>query len=119
MARVSVTVREGPKFTRHRFDTLAAGLELARNETERMSHEAHGKPAQALMRKLEPVEQVVGRVELTVSQRRFGKSHRAGLDVRGDGSIEAYAGGISREVIEPVPGEDVYDALRRAIESAN
>jgi len=61
-------------------------------------------------REYEPVRQVVGRFEL-----RGPNGVRAGIDVRGDGSAEAYRGWIRKQVIEQRPGESAVDALRREL----
>lgn len=63
-----------------------------------------------LMRRLEPVQVVVGRLELSGP----GRLH-AGIDVRGDGSSEAFTGRFRRRVVEQRRGESPYDALRREL----
>jgi hypothetical protein len=65
------------------------------------------------IREFEPVQQVAARAEL-----RCPGGLRAGLDVRGDGSAEAYTGRLRRSLVEQEPGEDAIAALRRAVEQA-
>ena len=74
-------------------------------------HGAHTAPeGGGLLRKIEPVQQVVARLEL-----RGPKRLRAGVDVRGDGSSESYTGRVHRRLIEQRPDESAYDALRREL----
>jgi hypothetical protein len=63
-----------------------------------------------LIRRIEPVQQVVARLELRGPGRL-----RAGVDVRGDGSSEAYTGRVRRRLVGQRAGEDAYGALRRAL----
>jgi hypothetical protein len=107
-----LTVRRGAKVERERFDALpdaiaameGRGLEL---EGEAGELAVGGK----LMRRIEPVKQVVARLELSGPHRL-----RAGVDVRGDGSSESYTGRLQRELIELRPGESSYEALRRVLQ---
>jgi hypothetical protein len=107
----TVTVRSGPKVERERY----AALEEALDAIERRGHELErGAGARSvggtLVRRFEPVHQVVARLELTGPGRL-----RAGIDVRGDGSSEGFTGRLRRRLIEQRAGESPYEALRRAL----
>jgi hypothetical protein len=59
-------------------------------------------------REFAPAQQVAARAEL-----KGPRGLRAGIDLRGDGSAEAWTGRLGRRLVEPLPGEDAYAALRR------
>ena len=74
-------------------------------------------PAETRLRRYGPAEQVVARVELAGPQRRLAGTH-AGVDIRGDGSTEAYVGRIRRRPLDRPAGEDAVAALHRALRDA-
>jgi hypothetical protein len=66
-----------------------------------------------MLREFEPGERVAARVELSTGG--WLRSREAGVDVMGDGSLVAYAGGMGRRRLEPRQGESAYDAVRREL----
>jgi hypothetical protein len=109
--KYTVTIRTRSRPRKERFagvDDALASMEARGRELEQDAAE----PARGgtLIRKLEPVQIVVARLELSGPRRL-----RAGIDVRGDGSSEAFTGRVRRRLVEQRPGESAYDALRRAI----
>lgn len=109
-----VTVRQGAKVSSERLEELEHALLVIESRGETLAREVATAPAPSaggrVLRRYEPVQQVVGRIEL-----RGPRRLRAGVDVRGDGSSEAYTGRVRRALIEQRAGESPYDALRRAL----
>ena len=101
-----VTVRRGAKVTHAThasLDEALTDLEAEARTTPRREH------VEFLGRSYEPV---AARIELK------GARVRAGLDVRGDGTLLAWTGRVRRSVIEPEPGESAMAALRRTLDGA-
>jgi hypothetical protein len=93
------------------------GLDEALDEVEANARDLSDKADAGtvdtlLFRKYDPVQQVVGRVELAGPRRL-----RAGIDVRGDGSVESYTGRLRRQLISQRADESAYAALRRTVAS--
>jgi hypothetical protein len=107
----TLTVRSDARVRKQRYEDLDSALD----ELERIAHElAEGARARPVggtfIRTIEPVQQVLARIELAGPDRL-----RAGMDVRGDGSSEAFTGRLRRTLIEQRGKESAYDALRRAL----
>ena len=112
MGGYSLKTRSGAKVERDRFKELEHALLAIESKGERLQEEANARPVDLKFgRKFEPVQQVTARLELSGPGRI-----RAGIDVRGDGSAEAWTGRVRRRLIEQLPKESPYDALRRALQ---
>jgi hypothetical protein len=104
--------RSGAKVERASFDELSEALAALERRGEELQEGADARTVDLkLGRHFEPVQQVVARLELAGPARL-----RAGVDVRGDGSAEAWTGRMRRKLIEQLPKESAYDALRRSLE---
>ena len=91
--------------------TLAEALKAIEREGRELAADADARPeGGTLIRRLEPVQIVVARLELAGPGRL-----RAGVDVRGDGSSEAFVGRLRRQVVAQRDGESAYEALRRTL----
>jgi hypothetical protein len=112
--RWKLTVRSGPKVQRSSFSELEPALDALQQRARELSDGAPNTAYDAKIRRFEPAQQVVARIEVSGPERWLA-SVRAGVDVRGDGSVEAYRGRVRRELIEQRAGESAYDALRRAL----
>jgi len=110
----TVTIRVGPSVTRRRVPTLDDAIDLLELELRSLGDAARRKPTKVFKRELDPVAQVSARAELS-GPGRLRPSVRAGVDVRGDGSFEAYLGKLQRDVVEQARRESAFDALRRVL----
>ena len=102
-----MTFRVGPKVEHARFDALGPALDAVERRLTELGPGARRTSRSFLGRDFEPVQQVAARAELSGPRRL-----RAGVDLRGDGSAEAWTGRLRRRVVEPRPGEDAHAALR-------
>jgi hypothetical protein len=112
-AGYTVTVRRTGRVQRERHPTLDAALQALEAHLDGLAGAERRRPAHALGRTYEPVRQVAARGEIAGPGRL-----RAGVDVRGDGSAEAFIGRWRRQLVPAQTGETAYDALRRALRTA-
>ena len=100
-----VVIRAGPRFERAKKDSLEEAL----GYLERKARELGGRRAAAidvLGKRYEPEQRVIARIEVK------GPSAKGGVDIRGDGSIAAWTGGIVRR---PLETDQPFDALRELL----
>jgi hypothetical protein len=110
----TVTIRVGPRVTRERVPTLADAVDVLELRLTTLGPAARRRPVRAFAREYEPVAQVAARGEIA-GPSRLNPRVRAGADVRGDGSVEAYRGKLNRELVQLESGEDAFDGLRRVL----
>jgi hypothetical protein len=107
-----VVVRSGPRIERLDAASLDAALDLIEERAGALARGSRRPPVDVRFKTFEPVQQVAHRLEL-----RGGGGVRAGVDVRGDGSVEAWTGRVRRRVVAQERGESAYAALRRTLEA--
>ena len=110
----TLKIRADARVRKQRFESLDGALDELETEARVMAGGASNQPFDAKIRQFEPVQLVAGRVELSGPQ-RLVPDINAGVDVRGDGSVEAYTGRIRKRLVQPRGGEDAYAALRREL----
>jgi hypothetical protein len=108
MAAWTVRVRVNGQVDRQRFDGSrdawdAFGAAVREHEEAPQLEATH-----SLFRRYEPVQQVAARVELAGPH-----GLRCGVDVRGDGSSEAWIGRVRKRLVEPEGRETTVQALLR------
>jgi hypothetical protein len=107
----TLTVRTEGTPHKHHFDRLDAALASLEQEARELEANTDRRSyGGTFVRRLDPARVVVARLELSGPG-----GLRAGVDVRGDGSSEAFRGRLRRRVLEQRNGESAYDALRRAV----
>jgi hypothetical protein len=111
MAAWKVTERIRGKVKRNSFGSLDDACRDVESRVAGHERSANEQPeGGGIMRRIDPVQQVVARLEVAGPGRV-----RAGVDVRGDGSSEAWTGRFRRELVEQRDGESAVESLRREL----
>jgi hypothetical protein len=100
-----VVVRAGPRFERAKRDSLEEAMDLV----EAKARELGGRRApgvDVLGKRYGPEQRVIARIEVK------GPSAKGGIDIRGDGSLEAWTGGFVRR---PIDADEPLEALRECL----
>ncbi len=106
-----MTARKGPKVERERYDNANQALAAVERHARELEQTAHARATGGrIIRRFEPVQQVVGRVEI-----KGPRGLQGGVDVRGDSSSEAYTGRMRRTLVTQRDGESASAALRRML----
>jgi hypothetical protein len=108
--RYTLTIRTGPKVERERFDELGAALDALEARLTPLEGRSIRDTVDLRYREFAPVAQVAVRGEVAGPSRL-----RGGVDLRGDGSAEAYTGRMRRRLVKQRRGETAFAALRRAL----
>ena len=111
MSRWRVTVRTGPKVEKERYDALEAALDAVEMHARATANMERRGAIDVRVRRYEARDQVAARVELS------GPGVAVGVDVRGDGAVQAWTGRWRRQPLPLEEGETVYEALRRQMTS--
>jgi hypothetical protein len=112
-----LTLRNGPHVERMSYMTLAAAVDAMEERMDALAPTARREAIQVFRRRFDAVRQVAVRAEITAPGGLLG-GLRGGVDLRGDGSAEAYVGRYRRALVQLEVGETAYDGLRRAMAAA-
>ena len=110
-----LTVRDGPRVTRERHATLDDALSALEARADSLSAASTREEVRFFNRRIEPSRQVTARLEIGGPGGWRGPSVSGGLDLRGDGTAEAFTGRLRRTIVEQRPGESAGGALRRTL----
>lgn len=105
-----LTIRADARVERQRHPDLESALAALEARVHQLERSTRAKPVSTMLgRSFAPAQQVTARLELS------GPHVRGGVDVRGDGSSQAFTGRVRRKLVAEASGESACDALRRAL----
>jgi hypothetical protein len=107
-------VRHGGDVEHVSFEDLGEAVAAMRSRALEIRSEGSAKPIRSL-RRFEPSDLVDARLQLTGPGIPFRKP-TAGVDVRGDGTFVPFAGGVTREELDPTDHDTPFDIVRETLE---
>ena len=110
-----LTVRDGPRVTRERHGTLEEALSALGERVDALSAGSTREEVQFFNRRIEPARQVSARLEIAGPGGWRRAAVSGGVDLRGDGTAEAFTGRVRRTIVEQRSGESAAAALGRAL----
>jgi hypothetical protein len=109
-----LTVRNGPRVERARFTTLDAALTSLEERMDELTPQARRQSIEVLRHRYDAARMVSVRGEVA-GPSRVMPTVRGGVDLRGEGSAEAFTGRFRRALVALSAGETAYDGLRRVL----
>jgi hypothetical protein len=113
----TLTVRDGSRVARKRFETLGETVDAMERELDDLAPTTRRRGIQLVGKRFDAARQVAVRAEVA-GPGGWLAAPRGGVDMRGDGSTEAYTGRLRRKLVGLRPGETPYDGLRRSLGGA-
>jgi hypothetical protein len=113
----TLTVRDGPRVAHKRYETLGETVDAMERELDELAPAARRRAIQVVGKRFDAKRQVAVRAEIA-GPGGWGSAPRGGVDMRGDGSTEAYTGRLRRKLVKLQSGETPYEGLRRALASS-
>jgi hypothetical protein len=108
-----ITVRTGPQVERMRAEDAGEALDAVELHGRAAANTERRATVDTRVRRYEAGDQVAARVELK------GPGVYAGVDVRGDGGVQAWTGRVFRRPLELEDDETPFEALRRLVQSTS
>ena len=104
-----LTTRVNGRVEKRTFSDGSAALDALEQDARAIANTSRRTEIKVAKRTYDPVVQVQARLEVR------GPGVTGGVDVRGDGSVEAYTGRFRRRLVVVEGRESDYAALRRAL----
>jgi hypothetical protein len=111
---VRYSATHGAKVDHEHFEDLDDAIDGLSRRLGWLADDARRKRVDLGVREFDPVQQVAARLEVA-GPSRLRPRYAGGIDIRGDGSVEAYTGRVKRVVVELEDGESAVEGLRRAL----
>lgn len=99
-----IVIRDGPNVEHYRSENVDEALAIVTNRAQKIAEQSRHEAVNLRYKTYTPISRVIGRAEICHSEHRL-KKICAGVDVRGDGSMEAWRGRFNRKLIDPEGGD--------------